>query len=111
MDKTAQKKKKKKRKRKEKKRKNSEFTLSGTFDVDLEEYLDKSLLFNLKKTSEEKIFDAILEKIPNSDTYYIKYREGTNAFHIRKDEKQVVKDEIIKLIKTIESEIKKSTNK
>ena len=110
MDKTAQKKK-KKRKRKEKKRKNSEFTLSGTFDVDLEEYLDKSLLFNLKKTSEEKIFDAILEKIPNSNTYYIKHREGTNAFHIRKDEKQVIKDEIIKLIKTIESEIKKSTDK
>ena len=30
-----------------------------------EEILDKPLLFDLKKTSEEKIFDSILEKIPD----------------------------------------------
>ena len=80
-----------------------------TFDFDPEEYLDKSLLFNLKKTSEEKIFDAILEKILDNDNNYIKHRECTNGFRIRK-EKHVEKDEIIKLIKTIDSKIKKSTN-
>ena len=78
-----------------------------TLDFDTEEYLDKSLLFNLRKTSKEKIFDAILEKILDNDNYYIKHKESTNGFRIRKDEKHVEKDEIIKLIETIDSKIKK----
>ena len=46
-------------------------------DFDREEILDKSLLFDLKKTSEEKVFDLILEKIPDkNDIYYIEHREG-----------------------------------
>ena len=83
----------------------------GTFDFDPEEYLHKSLLFELKKASEEKIFDVILERIPDNDTYYIEHREGTNTFRISKDEKQVEKDKIIKLIETNDSKIKKSMNK
>ena len=78
-----------------------------TLDFDPEEYLDKSLLFNLRKTSKEKIFDAILEKILDNDNYYIKHKECTNGFRIRKDEKHVEKDENIKLIETIDSKIKK----
>ena len=35
--------------------------LSGKFDFDPEEILDKSLLFDLKKTNEEKIFDSIFD--------------------------------------------------
>ena len=73
--------------------------------------MEKSLLFDLKKSSEEKIFDAILEKIPDNETYFMKHREGTNVFCIRKDEKEVEKAKIITLIKTIDSKIKKSTNK
>ena len=83
----------------------------GTFDFDPEEYLHKSLLFDLKKASEEKIFDVILERIPDNDTYYIEHREGTNTFRISKDEKQVEKDKIIKLIEINDSKIKKSMNK
>ena len=41
---------------------------SSIFDFDPEEYLDKPLLFNLKKTSKEKTFDAMLEKIPYNNT-------------------------------------------
>ena len=67
---------------------NSKAIISGTFDFAPEDYLDKSLLFDLKKTSEEKNYDAIIEIIPDNDKYYIEHREGTNAFHIRKDEKQ-----------------------
>ena len=69
------------------------------------------LLFDLKKTSKEESFDAIIEKLPDSDIYYIKHRDGTNAFCVKKDKKQVKKDEIIKLIKVIDSKINKSTNK
>ena len=49
---------------------NSKLFLSGKFDFDPEEILDKSLLFNLKKTSEEKIFDLILEKILDKNNIY-----------------------------------------
>ena len=88
-------------------KKNSKSILLDTLDFDPEEYLDKSLLFNLRKTSKEKIFDAILEKILDNDNYYIKHKECTNGFRIRKDEKHVEKDEIIKFIETIDSKIKK----
>ena len=57
--------------KKKKKKKKSNSVLLGTFDFDPEEYLDKSHLFDLKKTSDEKIFNAILEKILDSDTYYV----------------------------------------
>ena len=49
-------------------KKNSKSILSSIFHFDPEEYLGRRLLFNLKKTSEEKTFDATLEKIPNNNT-------------------------------------------
>ena len=50
---------------------NSKLLLSWKFDFDPEEILDKLLLFDLKKTSKDKIFDSILEKIPDkNDIYY-----------------------------------------
>ena len=55
-------------------KKNSKAILSKTFDFDPEEYLDKYLLFNLKKTSAEKFFDSIFEKIPDTDMYYIEQK-------------------------------------
>ena len=68
---------------------NSKLLLSGKFDLNPEEILDKSLLFDLKKTREDKIFDSILEKIPDkNDIYYIEHREETNAFRLRKDPKK-----------------------
>ena len=43
-------------------KKNSQSILSRTFDFDPEEYLDKSLLFGLKISSENFFFDVIIEK-------------------------------------------------
>ena len=62
----------------------SKLLLSRKFDFNPEEILDKSLLFELeKKTSADKIFDSILEKIPDkNDIYYIEHREGTNSFRL-----------------------------
>ena len=62
---------------------NSKAIISGTFDFDPEDYLIKSLLFDLKKTREEKILHTTIEKIPDNNKYYIKHREGTNAVSIR----------------------------
>ena len=88
-------------------KKNSKSILSGTFDFDPEQYLHKLLLFNLKNPSEENFFDAISEKWPNNDTYFIKHCNGKYAFCIRKDKKQVEKDENIKVIVAIDSKIKR----
>lgn len=61
--------------------------MSGTFEFDPEECLDKLLLFDLEKTSAENIFNKIIEKLPDNDTYYIEHRHETNAFCERKDKK------------------------
>ena len=90
---------------------NSAKILAKIFDFDPQEYLDKFLLFDLKKTSEEQIFEAILEKIPDDDKYHIEHRDGRNSFRIRRDEKQGKKDNIIKATEDIDNKIKKTTNK
>ena len=91
---------------------NAKLLLSGKFDFDSKEILEKSFLFGLKKTSENKIFDSILEKIPDkNDICYTEHREGTNAFRLRKDPKKVEKDELITMIETVDRAIKRSTNK
>ena len=68
---------------------------------DPEEYHDELLPFDFKKTNEEKIFDRLLENIPEgNDTYFIKHREGTNVFRLRKDDKQPEKDHLTQLIES-----------
>ena len=81
--------------------------LAKNIDFGPQQYLDTSLLFDLKKTSEEQIFEAILEKIPDENKYYIEHRGGTNSFRIGHDEKQGEKDEIHKAIEEINYKIKK----
>ena len=65
----------------------------------------------LKKTSKEKLFDAIIEKLPNNDKYYIEHRDGTNAFRIRRDGKQGEKDELIQFMEDLDRKINQNTNK
>ena len=90
---------------------NSKAIISGTFGFDPEDYLDKSLLFDLKKASEEKIFDTLIEKMLDNDKSHIEHREGANAFRIRKDEKQGQKNELIQFIENLDRKINISTNK
>ena len=92
-------------------KKNSKEILSKTFDFDPGEYLDKSLLFDLKKRSVEKIFDSILKKIPNTDTYYIEHKEGSNAFRITKDRDQQEKNRMIEKIENFDKKIRRSKKK
>ena len=91
---------------------NLKLLLSGKFDFDPKEILDKSFLFDLEKTSEDKIFDSILEKIPDkTDIYYIEHREGTNSFRLRKDPKKADKDELTTMLETVDRAIKRPTSK
>ena len=91
---------------------NSKLLFSGKFDFDPEEILHKSLLFDLKKTSEDKIFDSILDKIPSkNDIYYIEHRERINGVRLRKHPKKAEKDELITMLETVNIAIKRSTSK
>ena len=45
--------------------------ISEKFNFDPEEILDKSLLFDLKKTSKKKIFDSILKKNTRQKRYVL----------------------------------------
>ena len=66
----------------------------------------------MKKTSEDKIFASIFEKIPDkNDIYYIEHREGTNVFRLRKDPKRAEKDELITMLETVDRPIKRLTSK
>ena len=80
--------------------------LESIFTFDPAEYIDKAFLFDLRKTSEEKIFDRLLENIPDgNDKYYTKHTDGTNVFRIRTDERQPVKDLLIKLIENTDRKL------
>ena len=86
--------------------------LSGKVDFDPKEMLDKLLLFDLKETSEEKIFDSLLERILDKNgIYYIEHREGRNAFRIRKDPKQAKKDELKTMLEKTDKDIKRAMSK
>ena len=50
---------------------NLKLFLYEKLDIDRENFLDKLLLFELKKTSEEKVFDLILEKISEKKRYLL----------------------------------------
>ena len=61
-------------------------TVNALFNIDTEWYLDKPLIFDLKSTGEEKIFDWLLSNIlPDNDTYYIEHEDGSNVFRIKKE--------------------------
>ena len=91
---------------------NSKLLSSRKFDFESEEILDKSLLFGLNKTSKDKIFDSILEKMPDkNDIDYTEHRQGTNAFRLRKDPQKAEKDELITMLETVNRAIKRSTSK
>lgn len=68
-------------------------------------------MFDVKKTSEEQIFDAILEKILDSDTYYIDHRVGTNTFRTRKDKEKNEKGTTIAVVEDLDEKVNKTTNR
>ena len=62
--------------------------VNALFSIDPKEYLNKPLVFDLKSTGDEEIFDWLLSNISlDNDTYYIELEDDSNVFRIRKDEK------------------------
>ena len=89
---------------------NSDFLLSSTFDPNPEDILNKSIHFDLKKASEKKILDRIIEKMPNNDKYYIEHRKRINTFRLRRDKREEEKDNLFQLICNLEKNIARSKN-
>lgn len=87
---------------------NSE-AIASNFKFYSREFLNKSLLFNLKKTSEEKILDRLIKNLPEGNNeYYIEHRNGTNSFCRRQDKKQQEKDKLFKFIHNTDRKIARS---
>ena len=56
------------------------------FAIDPEDYLDKPLVFDLKMTTEDEIFDWLVTNMAvDNDIYYIEHKDGSNIFRIRKE--------------------------
>ena len=56
------------------------------FAIDPEDYIEKPLVFDLKTTNEDEVFDWLLTNMAvDNDIYYIEHEEGANVFRIRKD--------------------------
>ena len=56
------------------------------FTINPEDYVDKPLLFDLSKTTEDEIFDWLISNMStDNNIYYIEHEEGSNVFRIRKD--------------------------
>ena len=56
------------------------------FTIDPEDYIDQPLLFDMSKTTEDKVFDWLISNMStHDDIYYIEHEEGSNVFRIRKD--------------------------
>lgn len=54
-------------------------------------FIHRWLVFNLKKTSEEKIFDGIIEVLSkNNDQYNTEHKEYSNVFVIKQDKRQSI---------------------
>ena len=84
----------------------------GKFDSDPDEILDKSLLFDLKKQAKIKYLIQYTKKIPDKYyIYYIEHREGMNAFRLRKYSKKAEKDELVTMLETVNTTIKRSISK
>ena len=60
----------------------------------LKTMLNKPQFFYLTKTTEDQIFDKIIEGIAaNNDEYYIKHSDGSSVFTVKKEPKWRVKKE------------------
>ena len=81
------------------------------FDFNPADYMDVNFLLELKKTSEEKIIDRIIEKSPENDMYYIEHRGGTNSFRIRQDKKQEEEGNLFRTLTNLHKKIATSKDK
>ena len=64
---------------------NSEMVLTN-LTINLEDFLNLPLLFNLNMTDESEIEDCLLRNIQtnNEEEYYIEHKKGSNLFIVRK---------------------------
>ena len=60
--------------------------VQANFTINPEDFLDMTLLFNLRMTDEMEIEDWLVDNLAvNNDEYYIEHKQGTNVFRIRKE--------------------------
>ena len=61
--------------------------MDGQFDFSPEQFLNKTVLFDISKVNEGKIINRIIENLPkDNDELYIVHEPGSNAFSLRHED-------------------------
>ena len=61
--------------------------MDGQFDFSPEQFLNKTVLFDISKVNEGKIINRIIENLPkDNDELYIVHEPDTNAFSLRHED-------------------------
>ena len=66
---------------------NSDLLNFNLYEFDLKTMLNQSQFFDLNQSTEDEIFDKIIEGVPDNGTYYIKHRVGSPTFTVQVDKK------------------------
>ena len=66
---------------------NSELLNFNLHEFDLKTMLNQPQYFDLNQSTEDQIFDKIIEGVPDNDTYYIKHRARSPTFTVKVDKK------------------------
>ena len=70
-------------------RENVSVLMGGKFVFDPEVFLNKTVLFDTSKVSEEKIVDKILESLPaDNNSIYLIHEPGRNSFSLRREDRR-----------------------
>ena len=70
-------------------RENVSVLMGGKFVFDPEVFLNKTVLFDTSKVSEEKIVDKILESLPaDNNSIYLTHKPGRNSFSLRREDRR-----------------------
>ena len=86
--------------------------ITANIDFDTSDYIDKPLIFDLKKTSQGKIMARLIKCLPRTNgEFYIERKDGTSSFRIRKDPRQVEKEHLMELILNAGKKIARTNKK
>ena len=67
--------------------------IQGKFSFPPENFLNKTMLFDVSKVNEEKIMDKIIENLlTDNDEFHFVHEPDTNSFSLRREDEKLAKN-------------------